>query len=271
MLKTRIIPCLQLVDHSLVKTVQFGKYGYIGDPINTVRIFNELEVDELCFLDIRAALHKREPNQKILSEIANECFMPLSYGGGIKDAETAKKLLSIGFEKIVLNSAAIQTPSLVTQIAEHSGNQSVVGSIDVKKNIWGKYHVYTLDGTLKTNFDPIEWAQELESLGAGELLITSMNQDGTWKGFDVQITRQISDAVSIPVIANGGAGSIEDIGIVVNEGKASAVALGSMLVYQQKGMGVLVNFPDQNLLKEILNEKNKNNPYSMSFSKSRNS
>lgn len=252
MLRTRIIPCLQLVDQSLVKTVQFGKYGYIGDPVNTVRIFNELEVDELCFLDIRATVEHRIPNLKILREIADECFMPLSYGGGIKDKETALKILSIGFEKIVLNSAAVEHPEIVTKIAEYSGNQSVIASIDVKKNIWGKYHVFTHDGTRKTTHDVIEWAQKLEQLGAGELLLTSMNHDGTWQGFDLEITRKITEAVNIPVIANGGAGSLEHIGKVVKESGASAVALGSMVVYQKMGMGVLVNFPDKNDLEKLL-------------------
>ena len=251
MLKVRIIPCLQLIDQSLVKTVQFGKYGYIGDPINTVRIFNELEVDELCFLDIRATVQKRTPNLKILSEIANECFMPLSYGGGVRDADTAKKILSIGFEKIIINTAAIESPALITEIARHSGNQSVIVSIDVKKSIWGSYTVYSHDGTIKTKLNPIEWSKLVEEYGAGELLITSMDQDGTWKGFDNEIIRNISEAVSIPVIANGGAGSMNDIGAAVREGKASAVALGSMVVYQQKGMGVLVNFPDKESLKKI--------------------
>lgn len=253
MLRTRIIPCLQLIDQALVKTVQFGKYGYIGDPINTVRIFNELEVDELCFLDIRASIEKRSTNLKILAEIANECFMPLSYGGGITEAETAKKILSIGFEKIVINTAAFANPTLITQIAEHSGNQSVIGSLDVKKSLLGKYQVFSHDGTIKTNLNPVEWAQQLESLGAGELLLTSMDRDGTWKGFDIELTRVISDAVSIPVIANGGAGSIDHIGQVVHEGRASAVALGSMVVYQAKGMGVLVNFPDKKeLMKKLI-------------------
>ena len=255
MLRVRIIPCLQLIDQALVKTVQFGKYGYIGDPINTVRIFNELEVDELCFLDIRATLQKREPNLKLLSEIASECFMPLSYGGGVKDAETALKILSIGFEKIVINTAAFETPFLITQIAEHSGNQSVIGSIDVKKNIWGKYLVYTNDGTYRTNLDPIKWAIHLENLGVGELLITSMDRDGSWKGFDIELIRMISDAVSIPVIANGGAGSLDHIRQVVNDGYASAVALGSMVVYQQKGMGVLVNFPDKTKINTLIKLK----------------
>jgi len=251
MLRVRIIPCLQLIDQSLVKTIKFGKYGYIGDPINTVRIFNELEVDELCFLDIRATVQKRSPNLKILSEIANECFMPLSYGGGVKNEETASRILAIGFEKIVLNTSAIENPKLITEISILSGNQSVIVSIDVKKSLLGKYNVYSHDGTKKTDLDPIRWAVNCEAAGAGELLVTSMDQDGTWGGFDLKIIREISEAVNIPVIANGGAGSIKDIMDAVKIGKASAVALGSMVVYQKKGMGVLVNFPGSEELKGI--------------------
>jgi imidazole glycerol-phosphate synthase subunit HisF len=251
MLRTRIIPCLQLIDQSLVKTVQFKKYNYIGDPINTVRIFNELEVDELCFLDIRATIEKRAPNFRILSEIANECFMPLSYGGGIRDTKTAQQILSIGFEKVVINSASFDKPSLITDIAKYSGNQSIICSIDVKKNMWGKYIVYRNDGSLKTQIDPLEWAIEMENRGAGELLITSMNNDGTWNGFDLELTKKIAVAVSIPVIANGGAGKIEHVGEVVYKSLASAVALGSMVVYQQKDMGVLVNFPDKIKLEKL--------------------
>jgi cyclase len=252
MLRTRVIPCLQLIDESLVKTIKFDNHGYIGDPINTVRIFNELEVDELCFLDIRATKDNRPPNFKILTEIANECFMPLAYGGGVKDADTAKRILSIGFEKIVLNTAAYDHNSLVTEIANHSGNQSIIGSIDVKKNIFGKYQVFTNDGTKKRELDPITWAKRLEDLGAGELLLTSMDRDGTWKGFDIDLLKSISDAVNIPVIANGGAGNIQHISDVVKLGNVSAVALGSMVVYQAQGLGVLVNFPDKKILNTLL-------------------
>ena len=233
MLKTRIIPCLQLINESLVKTVKFDKYGYIGDYINTVRIFNELEVDELCFLDIRASREKRKPNIEILHQIADECFMPLSYGGGINTFESAKQILSIGFEKVILNTAAAKNHELVTRIAEHFGAQAVVVSIDVKKNMWG-YQVYINDGTEKLNIDVIDWAKQLEQLGAGEILLTSMDRDGTWSGFDVEITRKVATFVGIPVIANGGAGTIEHIAEVVKNGMASAVALGSMLVYQKK-------------------------------------
>ncbi len=252
MLKTRIIPCLQLVGQSLVKTIKFGKYSYIGDPINTVKIFNELEVDELCFLDIRATVQKCEPNFKILTEIANECFMPLSYGGGVRNVNMAIKILSIGFEKIIINTAAIEFPSLINNIAKHSGNQSVIISIDVKRNWMGNYSVYSHDGTVKTKLNPVEWAKKAEDYGAGELLVTSMDNDGSWKGFDLDIIGQITNGVRIPVIACGGAGSIYDIQSVVTKTNVSAVALGSMVVYQQKGKGVLVNFPEKKEIGNIL-------------------
>ncbi|MBL7846693.1 MAG: imidazole glycerol phosphate synthase subunit HisF [Cyclobacteriaceae bacterium] len=253
MLRTRVIPCLQLIDEALVKTVRFDKFEYIGDPINTVRIFNELEVDELCFLDIRAAVEKREPNFKILHQIADECFMPLSYGGGIRNAETANRILSIGIEKVVINSAAFDNPDLIARVASYSGNQSVIGSLDVKKNVFGKYQVYSHDGSRKTGKEPARWAQELEKCGAGELLVTSMNLDGTWSGYDVELMKDIVEAVNVPVIANGGAGSLSHISEVVRRAGVSAVAVGSMVVYQKKGMGVLVNFPDRNQLRDILN------------------
>jgi cyclase len=252
MLKTRIIPCLQLIGDSLVKTVKFKNPSYIGDPINTVRIFNELEVDELCLLDIRASAEKRTPSIEILHQISNECFMPLSYGGGIKDFETAKNIFSIGFEKIVINTQAFHQLELISSISEYFGAQAMVASMDVKKNMWGKYNVFINDGTEKTEKDAMVWAKELEAAGAGEILLTSMDKDGTWSGFDIEITRKISDAVKVPVIANGGAGSIEHIAEVIRKGHASAVALGSMVVYQQKGMGVLVNFPDKGKLEKIV-------------------
>jgi len=235
-----------------VKTVKFGNHGYIGDPVNTVRIFNELEVDELCFLDIRATVENRSPNLSILKHISDECFMPLSYGGGVKDFAVAKEILSIGFEKIVVNTEAYRNPSLLTKLAEHFGAQAVIGSIDVKRNLWGKYQVFVKDGTEKTSLEPVEWAQEMQSRGAGEILLTSMDRDGTWTGFDVELTKKVAEAVTIPVIANGGAGNISHIKDVVKTGHASAVSLGSMVVYQKKEMGVLVNFPDKAELEKNL-------------------
>jgi cyclase len=251
MLQIRVIPCLQLVGESLVKAEKFSNYKYIGDPINTVRIFNELEVDELCFLDIRATREKRLPNLKVLKNIANECFMPLSYGGGVRNLETALEIISIGFEKIVINSAFFENPKLIEKIAKHCGVQSLIGAIDVKKNILGKYRVFSNDGEKQELLDPLKWAQQLEQCGVGEILLTSMDKEGTWNGFDNSLISLIAEGVSIPVIANGGAGRIKHIEDAINSG-ASAVCLGSMVVYQQKNMGVLVNFPDKDELSSIL-------------------
>lgn len=244
MLRTRIIPTLLLRNSSLVKTIKFNKFNYIGDPVNTCRIFNELEVDELCFLDITASKEKREPSYEILKEISNECFMPLSYGGGIDSLTKAEALFKIGFEKVILNSATFTHPKLIGEIAAIYGNQAVIAAIDVKKNIWGKYEVHGYHGTINYKKSPVDWVKELENLGAGEILLTNIDHEGTWKGFDTDLLRMVSDATILPVIANGGAGSVADIGDAVKKGKASAVALGSMVVYQQKDMGVLVNFPD---------------------------
>lgn len=248
MLQTRVIPCLQLINESLVKTIKFDKYGYIGDPINTVRIFNELEVDELAFIDIRASMEKRGPNFEVLHQIADECFMPLSFGGGIKDVETAKRIFNTGFEKVILNTASFRTPELITSIAKIYGSQAVVIAIDVRKNMWGKYESYSLSGTKNERISPVVWAKKIEELGAGEILLTSVDREGSWKGYDIDLVRQVAEHTNIPVIAHGGAGTVADIGKAVKEGHASAAALGSMVVYQAKGLGVLVNFPDKKML-----------------------
>ena len=252
MLRTRIIPTLLLSNESLVKTVRFGKFTYVGDPCNTARIFNELEVDELAFLDITATREGRKPNLKVLADIANECFMPLSYGGGVRSLDQAKSIYEIGFEKIVLNSAAITNPELITQIAQVYGSQALIASIDVKTTIWGQQRVRGESGRCRTNLEPVAWAKEVESRGAGEILLTSMDREGTWAGFDLELVKRVSDSVSIPVISHGGAGSVDDIRKAVEIGHASAVAVGSMVVFQKKGMGVLVNFPDQELLRRIV-------------------
>ncbi len=252
MLRTRIIPTLLLRDSSLVKTIKFNKFNYIGDPVNTCRIFNELEVDELCFLDITASKEKREPSYEILKEISNECFMPLSYGGGIDSLSKAEQIFKIGFEKVILNSATFTHPNLISEIAAIYGNQAVIAAIDVKKNIWGKYEVYGYHGTINYKKNPVDWVKEMEKSGAGEILLTNIDREGTWKGFDTDILKMVSNATVLPVIANGGAGSVADIGDAVKKGKASAVAIGSMVVYQQKEMGVLVNFPDKQKLEYLL-------------------
>ncbi len=240
------------MDESLVKTVQFNRHGYIGDPINTARIFNELEVDELVFVDIKASKENREPNFNVLRHIADECFMPLSYGGGIYELDMAKKVFDLGFEKIILNTASFRKPTLISEMAAFYGSQAVVVAIDVRRNFWGNYEVYSLSGTVNEKKNPYSWAKEVEQLGAGEILLTSIDREGTWKGFDLDLIRQVSESTTLPVIAHGGAATIEDIGKAVKFGKASAVALGSMVVYQGKNLGVLVNFPDKQQLESIL-------------------
>ena len=253
MLRTRIIPVLLLKDESLVKTVRFREFTYVGDPANTVRIFNELEVDELLFLDISASKEKRGPNLKVLRDIADECFMPLGYGGGITTLEEAKAVFNIGFEKVAVNSSSFQNPNLVYEISNHFGNQSVIVSIDVKKTLFGRQRVYVLSGKQNTQHDPVTWAKKVEEMGAGEILLTSIDHEGTWNGFDIELVKSVADAVSIPVIAHGGAGTIEHIQNVIKESHASAVALGSMVVFQKKGMGVLVNFPQVEEFEIIFN------------------
>ena len=252
MLRVRIIPCLLLKGKSLVKTVRFKRFSYIGDPINTCRIFNELEVDELCLLDIDASKNGVSPKFELLSEISTECFMPLSYGGGVRDVATAERIFGLGFEKIIMNTAAMVNPSIISEIAKIFGSQSVVVAIDVKAGFGGGFRCCGRSGTTCHRISPVNLARQMEDQGAGEILLTSIDREGTWEGFDVNLVRQVSDAVSIPVIANGGAGSVKHIGEVVKQGHASAVALGSMVVYQKKGMGVLVNFPDENALQEAL-------------------
>ena len=244
MIRTRVIPILLLRNESLVKTRRFRNFDYIGDPANTVRIFNELEVDELIFLDINASSGGHQPNLKILKEIASECFMPLGYGGGINSLDQAKQVFDTGFEKISINTAAGSNPALIEELSSHYGSQAVIVSIDVKKDFFGKQSVWTSSGKRNLNHDPVSWAQKVEMLGAGEILLTSIEREGTWSGFDIELVRRVTDAVSIPVIAHGGAGGVEDLRDVVINGNATAVGVGSLVVYQKEGMGVLVNFPD---------------------------
>jgi cyclase len=252
MLRTRIIPALLLRDESLVKTRRFGRFTYVGDPCNTVRIFNELEVDELMFLDISATRENRAPAWTLLADIAAECFMPLGYGGGIRCFEDAKAIFRMGFEKIVVNTFAAENPRFIAELAEHFGSQAVIVSIDVRRDLLGRNKVYTRSGTLHTPRDPVEWAQEAESLGAGEILLTSIDREGTWEGLDLDLIRSVTDKVNIPVIAHGGAGSVADLAQAVRGAGASAVAVGSMVVFQKKGMGVLVNFPDPSVISRAI-------------------
>lgn len=248
MLRARVIPALLLRNESLVKTVRFGRFTYVGDPANTVRIFNELEVDELLFLDITATRERRAPNLKVLGDIADECFMPLAYGGGVRSLDRAKAIFDVGFEKVAVNAGALDDPSLITRLATAYGSQAIIASIDAKKDVRGRLRVRHSGTRRKTAHDPVSWARELESRGAGEILITAVDREGTWAGFDLELTTEVVHAVGIPVIAHGGAGTVDHIRDVMRVAGASAVALGSMVVFQKQGMGVLVNMPDRGAL-----------------------
>lgn len=250
MLLNRAIPCLLLDKDGLYKTVQFKKPIYVGDPINAVKIYNEKEVDELMILDYTASRDKREPNYDLLKQLASECFMPLAYGGGINKYEQAAKLFELGIEKVALNNSAIENPNLIKEITSVYGNQSVIVSLDIKKNLWGKYTVFTMNGSKKVQEDLVHLLKKIENFGAGELLITNIEREGTWTGYDIELIKLVSENVNIPVIANGGCGNINHISDAVKLGKASAVALGSMAVFQKKGMGVLISFPKYDELRK---------------------
>lgn len=252
MAPARVIPSLLLRNESLVKTRKFGKFIYVGDPCNTVRIFNELEVDEILFLDITATTEGRRPNFDLLAAIASECFMPVGYGGGIREIEDADKILRIGFEKVVINSYAVERPEFITECANRFGSQAVVVSVDVRTTLFGNSRVYTQAGRHNSGLNPVSWAQKAEKLGAGEILLTSIQREGSWSGIDLDLTNLVSGAVAIPVIAHGGCGTVHDIADAVKRGGASAVATGSMVVFQKNGMGVLVNFPDHAELRAAL-------------------
>ena len=253
MVLKRVIPTLLLRNASLVKTVKFDKFQYIGDPANTVRIFNELEVDELCFLDITATSEKRDPNYKVLSEIASECFMPLSYGGGITNYDQAKKILGIGFEKVIINTSAFLNENIIPEIVADYGSQSVIGSIDVKIDWLGKERVVSHSSSVNTKYSCVDWVAKLEDMGVGEILITSVDNEGTWGGYQEKLITSVVNAASVPVIANGGCGSLKDIDIALNKCGAQAAEVGSFVVFQKKGMGVLVNFPNRKQLDKITN------------------
>ncbi|MBN2663711.1 MAG: imidazole glycerol phosphate synthase subunit HisF [Bacteroidales bacterium] len=255
MKRIRVIPILLLQNNGLVKTVRFKKTTYIGDPINAVKIFNEKEVDELAFIDIEATVKNKEPDYNKIEEIASECFMPLAYGGGIKNLEQVKRIFAIGVEKVIINSAIILNRNLISEGAKIYGNQSIVVSVDVKKDFFGKYNCYFNSGKNKIKTDFITFVKEIEQLGAGEIVLTSIDREGTFKGYDLELIKQVTKNVNIPVIANGGASCVEDFEKAVNIGGASAVSAGSLFVYKSENRGVLINYPSQNELKEKLFSK----------------
>ena len=248
--RIRVIPTLLLKSDGLVKTVKFSNPRYVGDPINTVKIFNEKEVDEIVMLDIQASRENRGPNLGKIAEIAGECFMPMGYGGGVSTVQQMHDILFSGVEKVIVNSAAWSSPKLLDEAAQSFGSQSVVVSIDAKKKMFGGYAVMSHGGTRKTRWNPADAAKYAVDCGAGEILINSIDRDRTYTGYDIPLVRSVAEAVTVPVIACGGASSVADFTLAVSEGQASAVAAGSMFVYHGTHKAVLINFPDEKMLSE---------------------
>jgi imidazole glycerol-phosphate synthase subunit HisF len=242
MLRPRVIPILLLSNAGLYKTRQFKNPIYIGDPINTVRIFNEKECDEIVILDIEASLTGREPATEVIADIVSEGFMPIAYGGGIRTVDQVRAIFKRGVEKIVLNTVAAERPEMIRQIAAVAGSSSVVVSIDVKRRLFGRYEVFVRGGRESTGRDPVEFAQQAERLGAGEILLNSIDRDGTMEGYDLVLIQRVARAITIPLIVCGGAGSLEDFASAIRAG-ASGVSAGSMFVFQGKHRAVLISYP----------------------------
>ena len=247
------MPVLLLRGEGLVKGIQFKNYTYVGDPMNAIHIFNEKEVDELVFLDITATQENRAPRLEYIAKIADECFMPFAVGGGIKDVKQIREILYGGAEKVSINTAAVENPTLISEAANLFGSQSVVVSIDYKNTWPDNKRVFTYSGTKNTKLDPVEWAVRVAELGAGEILLNSMDRDGSMEGYDIETIAQVSSAVNVPVIACGGAGNIEHLGEAVRNG-ASALAAGSMFVFHGQKRAVLISYPTQKELDRVFDQ-----------------
>ena len=258
MLQPRIIPSLLIHEKGLVKSTKFKDYKYVGDPINAVKIFNEKEVDEIIIVDIDASVNGNEPDYRLIEKLAYECRMPLCYGGGIKTAEQAQRIFALGVEKISISSIAVQKPEIITEIANVVGNQSVVVVLDVKKKLFGGYEIYTHNGTKKTGIDPVEFVQKIEKLGAGEIVINSIDNDGTMKGYDLNLLDLIRDKISLPLTVLGGAGNMNHIGEVIAKHGIIGVAAGSNFIFKGKYRAVLINYPTVKEKIDLINEYFKN-------------
>lgn len=238
----RVIPVLLVSDGYLVKPTKFGKPTYIGDPINAVKIFNEKEVDELIICDIDATRTGKGVNYALIEDIASEAFMPIGYGGGIDTLAAAERIIAAGIEKVVLGTVVHRRPETVIDIAHSLGSQSVVVSVDVKRKFGGKYEVLVTNGSVKTGYDPIGWAKRAEELGAGEVILSSIDREGTFSGYDLELINATAQEIGIPLVALGGAGSLADLQAALYA-HASAVAAGSMFVLNGKHRAVLITYP----------------------------
>lgn len=253
MLQSRIIPVLLIHEKGLVKTVKFRDPKYLGDPINAVKIFNEKEADELTVLDIDASVQGREPDYKMIENLAVECRMPLCYGGGIKSVAQAHRILSLGVEKVALGSVLFDTPGLISELSSTLGKQSVVAVLDVKKRILGsKYDCYTQNGRKNRRACPVEFSIELEKLGVGEIIVNSIDNDGVMKGYDLGLICEIKSAVNTPITALGGAGNLRDIETLINQHSIIGAAAGSAFVFKGKYRAVLINYPTQAEREQII-------------------
>ena len=251
MLIPRVIPCLLLRGTGLVKTVKFAEPKYVGDMINAVRIFNDKEVDEIIILDIEAHKQRGKINWDLVTKTASEAFMPMCYGGGITTVDEIKRLLKAGIEKVSINTAAHENPKLIEDAARAFGSQSIVAGIDVKKNFLGRYVVVSHGGDKKQSSDVVQWAKAVERAGAGEIMLNSVDRDGTQTGYDLELVRQVTSAVRIPIIACGGAGKVQHFAEAVQSG-ASAVAAGSMFVFHGPHRAVLITYPERKELTKWL-------------------
>ncbi len=241
--RARVIPILLLQNQGLFKTIKFKDPKYIGDPLNTVKIFNEKQCDELILLDISASKKRKKPNFALLKEIASECFMPLAYGGGIETLQDIETILKSGIEKAVLNTALIANPLLLKAATREFASSTLVASVDIKNNLLGKPSVYSHIG-LQTKFsEPLEYSKYIEDQGAGEIIINIVDRDGLRTGYDLDLIKKISDAISIPLIAAGGCRNMEDIHMLFNQTNASAAAAGSFFVLHGKHRAVLISYP----------------------------
>jgi cyclase len=250
-LKHRVIPCLLLERGRLVKTLKFSDAKYVGDPINAIRIFNDKQVDELMVLDISASKEKREPNYALIEQFASECFMPLCYGGGIRTLEQARRLFALGVEKVCLQTAVLENYGLVSQIAEQFGSQSVLVSADVKKNWLGKRHLYGAAEGKALALPWMEFLRRAVEAGAGEVVLNAVDRDGVMQGMDLEMIREASSALQVPLIAVGGVGSLADIRAAVDAG-ASAVSAGAFFVFHGPHRAVLITYPRYREIEELL-------------------
>ena len=245
MLRPRLIPCLLIQNKGLVKTIKFKNPKYVGDPINAVRIYNEKFVDELIVLDIDATAQGKEPNYEVIAKLANECRMPLSYGGGVTTTEEIDRIVGLGVEKVCISSAAVNDPGLISQAASHVGSQSIVVVIDVKKvGMLRRNEVVIHNGTKRTGLDPINFAKFLQDSGAGEIVINAVDLDGTMQGYDLDLVQQLCDQIHIPITVLGGAGRLSDVANLWKSNGLLGAAAGSLFVFKGKYRAVLINYPN---------------------------